>query len=295
MFWDEDTFDFNLNTFTREAYEAGKMGFVPDFIRMWALYNYGGIYLDSDVEVLQSLDPLLNNKAFTGIENVYSEEEGRIGLGTAIIGAEPGNPWVKRILDCYTDIHFMNPDNSLNYLTSNSVHTQDAYREYARLDSSGRSCMPIITQDYNDVKIYDKDTLYPAKQEKITLQSKTIHRILATWVVSVSVVMPVYNGSKHIRQTIESVLAQEQCKFEFIIVDNASTDDTVEIIEAYRAKDNRIRLIRRDINSIVDALNDGINASCARYIARIDCGDLMLPCRLCAQRKVMEEHTAAVC
>jgi hypothetical protein len=111
---------------------------------------------------------------------VYSEEEGRIGLGTAIIGAEPGNPWVKRILDCYTGIHFINPDNSLNYLTSNSVHTQDAYREYADYDNYNNITMPTNTRDYGDVRIYSKGTLYPTEQGSITPNCYTIHHVAAT-------------------------------------------------------------------------------------------------------------------
>ena len=62
--WNKDNFDVNISLFTKEAFDARKYAFVSDYVRLYVLYNYGGIYLDSDIKVLKSFDSLLNNKAF---------------------------------------------------------------------------------------------------------------------------------------------------------------------------------------------------------------------------------------
>jgi len=85
-----------------EAIACKKYAFAADYIRFYALYNYGGIYLDSDVEVLKPFDDLLELKYFVGKENsVYTYE-------AAIMGAEKGMPWVKACFDYYTDRAFIN-------------------------------------------------------------------------------------------------------------------------------------------------------------------------------------------
>jgi glycosyltransferase involved in cell wall biosynthesis len=290
--WNEDNVDLSMNAFTREAYEAGKMGFVPDFIRMYLLYTYGGIYLDADVEVLRPLDDLLNNEAFTGIENVHDAGAGRVGLGTGVIGAAPGNPWVKAVMDYYADVHFINPDGSLNMLTSNSIHGYVTQQRYGGEDRGNFRSLHADTHDYGDVTIYGKEQIYPHDANHITPNSYTIHHSEGSWLSPVSVVMPVHNGARYIREAIESVLAQTFEKFEFIIVDNASTDNTVEIVSSYHS--NKIRLLRRGVNDLSEALNDGIRAACGKYIARIDADDAMLPERLARQHEVMERYPAAV-
>jgi mannosyltransferase OCH1-like enzyme len=73
MLWDEDNFDINIVPYVKEAYESGKFAFVTDYVRLYVLFNFGGIYLDTDVEVLKSLDNMLYLPAFSGYEsNKYS-------------------------------------------------------------------------------------------------------------------------------------------------------------------------------------------------------------------------------
>ena len=64
--WNEDNFDINSNRYVKEAYESKKYAFVTDYVRLYVLYNHGGIYMDTDVEVLKPLDVFLVNRAFTG-------------------------------------------------------------------------------------------------------------------------------------------------------------------------------------------------------------------------------------
>ena len=70
MMWNEDTFDINSNQYVKEAYENKKYAFVSDYVRLYALYNYGGIYLDTDVEIFKPFDEFLKYDFFTSFENM---------------------------------------------------------------------------------------------------------------------------------------------------------------------------------------------------------------------------------
>ena len=106
MLWDTKRFDVNSIQWTKEAFNAHKYAFVADYIRFYAVYNYGGIYLDSDVEVLKSFDDMLDLPYFVG------EESMEANLEVAIFGAEKGTPWVKDAMDYYKDKHFIKKDGS---------------------------------------------------------------------------------------------------------------------------------------------------------------------------------------
>lgn len=104
--WNEDNYDFSSISYCKEAYQAGKeyLMFVTDYARLDVLYRYGGIYLDTDVELLKSLDELLHNKAFIGIE-----ENSQLNSGSAI-GSISGHPMLKKLMDCYNTRHFLDED-----------------------------------------------------------------------------------------------------------------------------------------------------------------------------------------
>ena len=90
--WNEKNFDIDSNKFVKEAYEARKWAYVSDYIRAYAIYNYGGIYLDTDVLVVESLDSLLDNRAFVGYENPQYPF-------TAVFGAEKNHPFIIMIIN----------------------------------------------------------------------------------------------------------------------------------------------------------------------------------------------------
>lgn len=110
--WNEDNYDYQKCDFIREAYNAKKWGFVPDYARLDIIYNHGGIYLDTDVEVLRPFDPLLDCKGFIGFEN---DDYLALGLG---FGAEAGNEIIKALLDSYEARHFTLPDGSYDQTPS---------------------------------------------------------------------------------------------------------------------------------------------------------------------------------
>ena len=109
---------------------------------------------------------------------------------------------------------------------------------------------------------------------------------------SLSVIMPVWNGERHIGEAIRSILNQSETDFEFIIIDDGSTDRTVPIIEEFN--DLRIRLIRQEHEGIVVALNRGIAESRAEWIARMDADDIAYPERFAKQLALVKENPDAV-
>lgn len=96
--WNENNFDIKSHPFVEAAYKNKKWAFVSDYIRAWVLYNYGGIYLDTDNIVLGSFDSFLNDRAFVGFENSTFPF-------TAAFGAEEKHPLVKDILDYYNQLN----------------------------------------------------------------------------------------------------------------------------------------------------------------------------------------------
>ena len=104
--WDDKSFDFDSVSFVREAMAAKKYAFAADYIRLYALYTEGGIYLDSDVEVLKSFDSFLNNSFFTGTEPYIIDNKIYYDLECAILGSEKGQSFLKEALALYNGMHF---------------------------------------------------------------------------------------------------------------------------------------------------------------------------------------------
>lgn len=108
-------------------------------------------------------------------------------------------------------------------------------------------------------------------------------------VPKVTVLMPVYNGENYLREAIDSILNQSFKEFEFLIINDRSTDNSLQIIEAYR--DPRIRLFNNKTNlKLVATLNKGLNLARGEYVARMDADDISLPGRLKAQVKFLDTH-----
>ena len=101
--WNEDNFDLNCCEYVREAYQAKKWAFVSDYARFWILYNYGGLYFDTDVEVIKDMSDIIANGAFMGCEVADK--------------CAPGLGLYKEILENYQQSHFLNSDGSNNYET----------------------------------------------------------------------------------------------------------------------------------------------------------------------------------
>ena len=112
--WNEKTFDINSNKFVKEAYEKGMYAFVSDYVRVYALYNYGGIYLDTDVEVKKSFNDLLDNDSIWGFEE-------KNFIATSTVGACKKNKLIKEFLDSYNDKSFVKKDGTVDTLTNVAI------------------------------------------------------------------------------------------------------------------------------------------------------------------------------
>ena len=122
MRWDEDSFDINTNEYVKRAYENKKYAFVTDYVRLLVLYKYGGIYMDTDVEVVRPLDKFLTCRAFSGFEK-------KDCVPTGIIGAEKENNVIKDLLSDYDNMAFVKADGSLN-LTTNVVTITNYFKKH---------------------------------------------------------------------------------------------------------------------------------------------------------------------
>jgi len=115
--WNEDNFDICSCEYVKEAYEAKKWAFVSDYARLKVLCEYGGIYMDTDVELVASLDTYLSEKAFSGFEGITS-------IQTGIMGAEKNHPLFKQLLDYYTNKHFVQKDGTYDQTTNVTIITE---------------------------------------------------------------------------------------------------------------------------------------------------------------------------
>ena len=164
MEWNESNIDLNLFDYSKEAYNNKVWGFVADPIRIWALYNYGGIYLDTDVEVYKSFDNLLDNKFFIGFEQPHY-------FGNATIGAEKGNELLKEILDEYNKKKFVVKENWWEYETGPMIVT-DVLSKYVNRDS-------MEYQEHEKLKVYPKK--YFVNHEIKDNEVYCKHLMLGSW------------------------------------------------------------------------------------------------------------------
>lgn len=163
--WNEKNFDITCNKYVEEAYKQKKWAFVTDYVRLWVLYNHGGIYMDTDVEVFKNFDSLLDNQAFTGFENMGYPV-------TATMGSVKGNPLIKEMLDYYNDKEFVFkqwPD-----MLTNTVIISDI------LETKGINRWKDEEQEVEWIKIYPKQYLCPNK-DNITDETYAVHKQFGSW------------------------------------------------------------------------------------------------------------------
>lgn len=169
--WNEDNFDIESVPYVSQAYHARKFAFVADYVRLYALYTEGGVYMDSDVEVIKRIDEFLVHPAFTGYES-------DIGPLTGIMASEKGGAWVKDLLDAYKDRDFVRPDGSLN-LTTNVEYTAELLKQKGfaingkKIDAPGY--LTVYEQEWFCPKSWNSATY------EITNNTYTVHHYAASW------------------------------------------------------------------------------------------------------------------
>ncbi|MDE5971198.1 MAG: glycosyl transferase [Muribaculaceae bacterium] len=169
--WNESNFDVNCNRYVREAYQARRFAFVTDYVRLYALYHEGGIYMDTDVEVLAPLDNFLHHCAFSGFED-------NDFVPTGIMASEKGGAWVKELLDYYDHASFINEDGSYNLKTNTHQITQTMVQKGLRLDNTYQELDNLVTfypSDYFCPKSWETQEIH------LTKRSHTIHHFSGSW------------------------------------------------------------------------------------------------------------------
>lgn len=169
--WDESNFDLSCCAYVKEAYESKKWAFITDYVRLWVMYNYGGIYMDTDVEVLKNLDPFLPNEAFSGFESVDR-------IPTGIMASEKGSHIIKLLLDRYNDRHFILSDGKLDLTTNVEEITNVMIPKGLVLNGK--------KQTVDGFTFYPKDYFCPkdyrTKKLELTENTYTIHHFDGSWV-----------------------------------------------------------------------------------------------------------------
>ena len=169
--WNENTFNIKTCPYSHEAYEAGKFAFVSDIARLQALHNEGGLYLDTDVEVFQSLEPLLQHKAFAGFEGSKHKP-----MGTCVMASEAGGEWVTEMLESYQERHFRKPDGTLDLTTNVQFITSLMAANGFRQDGT--------EQDYKDLHVFPVDYFSPRHTTGEYIRTGNTyceHKGLASW------------------------------------------------------------------------------------------------------------------
>lgn len=169
--WNERNYDVSKNRYMFEAYKAKKWAFVPDYARLDIIYQHGGIYLDTDIELVKNLDEFLYQEAFCGFEN---EKAIAFGLG---FGAKKHFNILKEIMNDYRDLSFKNLDGSLN-LTASPFYLTNVMRRFG-LKLNGKY------QIVKEMAVYPEKVLcgknFHTGNYRITKDTYAIHHYDASW------------------------------------------------------------------------------------------------------------------
>lgn len=170
--WDESNFDINSFPFVKEAYESKKWAFVSDYVRIYALYQEGGLYLDTDVKILKNPTYVLNKEIVLGYE-----DSGYVG--TAMIYVQkPQNKYIKEILDYYGKIKHFEPEIMYNF--ANPVIITKILKQYeSTVNEQGVRIFD------NNIYVYPRDYFYPINynysEKEYTKNTCMVHLFKATW------------------------------------------------------------------------------------------------------------------
>lgn len=174
--WNFDRFDINSSIWVQEAFHAKKYAFAADYIRCHALYHYGGIYLDMDVEVLKSFDDLLYLPYFIG------KEDSTAAIEAAIIGAEKNHVLFQKMMNYYKDRHFILADNNFDTVVLPRIIRTVITKNFNTVNISS---VDDFVDSPQSISIFPVDWFSPKSlitgEINITPNTYTIHHFSASW------------------------------------------------------------------------------------------------------------------
>lgn len=177
--WNEENFNVNIIPYTKEAYEAKKYAFVSDYARFWILYHYGGLYFDTDVEVIKPLNEIIERGAFMGCEGDGATSGNFPNVAPGLgLGVNSGQGLYKEILDLYGSLHFKNSNGSLNTKTVVEYTTEILCKHGLKNENNIQECAGV----YIYPKEYFCPLSYEDKKLHITENTYTIHHYSASWI-----------------------------------------------------------------------------------------------------------------
>ena len=179
--WNERNFDVYQAPYIAEAYRLKKYAHVSDYARFWILYHYGGVYFDTDVEVIRPLDAILAKGSFMGFEcqegTPYDNPNGNLnpGLGVAV---PPGHPFFRTMLDFYNHHHFVkwNGRNS-----GNITHKVTQFIDYDHKETLEGGIVRVSGLLVYPIEYFCPLNYYTG-EKNITENTRTIHHYMASWV-----------------------------------------------------------------------------------------------------------------
>lgn len=176
--WNEQNFDVEMVPYIAEAYQAKKYAFVSDYARFWILYHYGGLYFDTDVELIRPMDDIINHGAFMGCENV-AEEVLTLAVNPGLcLGCNLGLSFYSDMIELYSKQHFQKSDGRLDLKTVVEYTTE-------LLVKCGLKNINEI-QLVADIYIYPSEYFCPinvvTKRLQVTEKTYTIHHYAGSWV-----------------------------------------------------------------------------------------------------------------
>jgi len=272
--WKEANPDFEIidvgttlwadSPFLKWAMERKAYTLINHYMRCYVLYEYGGVYLDLDVECVKDLTPLLSNEFTIGIEDGHS-------VNNAVIISEKGHPFLRMCMAYMDNFEFKKEDVEL--ATGPHLFTKLAKHYYGRknneigvfTDGAKESKITITAPEY--FYPYHYSEVYSEKF--ITDKTYCIHHWNQTWNDLVSIIIPCYKQAQFLSDAIESALQQTYKNIEVIVVNDGSPDNTSGVAKRYP----QVKLIEQKNAGLSAARNTGIKASKGKWIVLLDSDD----------------------
>lgn len=283
VLWNFERFPKGKSKWVDEAFAAHKYAFAADYIRLYALYNYGGIYLDSDVEVVKPYDNLLALPYFMGKENTES------GIEAATLGFEKGNTMIGNLLKRYEGRSFYKENGEIDneplpYIIRREIDEHFVYNPINNISE--------FNYDSQVVNIFPVDWFSPktwnTKEMDFSRDTYSIHHYEGSWLESynpvsyscdngndrlISIIIPVYNTERFLDKCVDSVIRQTYRNIEIILVDDGSTDRSPEMCDRWAKIDSRVKVIHQKNGGLCVARNVGIDVATGAYIGFVDSDD----------------------